>query len=128
MKRLLLLLSALVLGACGGRVGTPTDPNGEDAGPDSGPIDQCHGYCPQPNGTTCASDCDCYGKCLGNTDKPPTCADPLAPAISCGNTTDCPAGQTCAEGVCQGAPCGSNDDCPAMQQCLSGACAFFGCI
>ena len=75
------------------------------------------------------SDCDCYNKCLSGTDKPATCADPLVPAIDCGDASACPVGQSCGPfGACEGAPCGSSDDCPSKQQCTGKVCVAFGCL
>ncbi|HEY1959861.1 MAG TPA: hypothetical protein VGH28_29840 [Polyangiaceae bacterium] len=116
--------------ACGGQT-APTDSDaGSDAAPDvSAPINECHGYCPQPNGSLCTSDCDCYDKCLGGTDKPARCGDPVAPTVPCDEAGACPAGQTCGTfGGCEGMACGSTDDCPSQQTCMAGKCAIVGCI
>jgi hypothetical protein len=119
--------------ACGGQVTQP-DPSG-DAGsdapssPDTSNPTQCHGYCPQPNGSACASDCDCDNKCLFGTDTPPVCADPIVPAIACTSATECPSGQSCsAFGTCEGSPCTTSNECPSKQQCIASACAVVGCI
>lgn len=96
-----------------------------EATPDASPV-TCHGACPQPNGSSCQSDCDCYGKCKGGT-----CADPPHPAVPCANDAGaCVSGQTCgaASGVCEGAPCATSDECPPQQQCLSQTCQFYGCL
>ncbi len=92
---------------------------------DAGPINVCHGYCPQPNGSACTSDCDCYEKCLGGT-----CAAPLAASIACGGDASvCPSGQHCGVmGTCEGSTCGVTTDCPIQQQCLNTVCTFFGCL
>jgi hypothetical protein len=85
----------------------------------------CHGSCPQPNGSACASDCDCFNKCLHGT-----CADPTHPKIPCGSGTGCPSPQTCSPDItsCVGASCSSSDDCPPQQQCTAQGCQFYGCI
>ena len=117
----LLVGLALVIG-CGGH----TVPDATDAGNDAtGPIAQCHGYCPQPNGASCSSDCDCYNKCVGAV-----CADPIAPSTSCsGDAATCPSGQKCGPfGECEGATCSTTADCPIEQQCISGACVTMACI
>ena len=119
------------IGSCGpglGPVGTctPTGWSCEplDAAAEAAPV-TCHGACPQPNGASCQSDCDCYNKCLGGI-----CADPTHPAIPCtGDASGCPAAQTCAlSGTCEGAACASSDECPPQQQCSAQRCQFFGCI
>lgn len=116
---------------CGGQTVSNGGDAGGDAGADadSGPISVCHGYCPQPNGSPCSSDCDCDNKCLGGTDKPATCANPIAPNIACSDAAACPSGQTCGPfGSCEGATCGTTDDCPPQQQCVSSTCKAFGCL
>ena len=106
-----------------------SDAGGSDTGPGDGPAPQCHGYCPQPNGAICMSDCDCENKCLLGRDPPARCADPLVPAIPCGDAAACPSGQSCGlVGACEGAACSSNDDCPSKQQCTGKSCVAFGCI
>ena len=109
--------------ACGGQT-VPGDA-GSDAGPDvTGPIGECHGYCPQPNGASCSSDCDCYDKCIGGT-----CTDPVVTSASCDDASACPAGQTCGPfGGCEGAACATTEDCPIEQQCQSGKCVVTPCI
>ncbi len=131
LPRIVALAAVAVAVGCGGQVGPSS--GGGDAGADadgSAPTPECHGYCPQPNGSTCGSDCDCYDKCLGGTDKAPRCADPIVPSIPCAAEAGaCPSGQKCgAFGACEGAACGTSDDCPAHQQCQSGACVGVGCI
>jgi hypothetical protein len=122
MKDLGFLFVALAVVACGGH----TIPDGTDAGNDAAqpPIGQCHGYCPQPNGASCTSDCDCTNKCIGGV-----CSDPVAPSLSCDDAGACPAGQKCGPfGGCEGAACSKTADCPIEQECISGACVTMGCI
>ena len=119
-----LIFLALVT-ACGGQTTTNGADAGADTGADVGPISECHGYCPQPNGSSCTSDCDCYEKCLGGT-----CAPPTATTITCGDdAAACPLNQQCSVmGTCEGATCAATADCPVEQQCLNEVCTFFGCI
>jgi len=129
MKRL--LLPWVMLFACGGQTAPAGDAGGNDASDagGDGPIVVCHGYCPQPNGSQCASDCDCYDKCLTGKDTPPTCEVPVVQAIPCGDAAACPSGQTCGVfGVCEGATCASGNQCPSQQSCMNGACKAVGCI
>ena len=120
MKNLVILFAGLAL-ACGGH----TIPDNADAGKDaSGPTQECHGYCPQPNGAACTSDCDCQNKCIGGV-----CSDPIVTGVPCDDAGACPAGQKCgAFGGCAGATCKTSVDCPIEQQCMSGACVAMGCI
>lgn len=112
--------------ACGGQTTTGSDASADVV---SEPIVSCHGYCPQPNGSTCASDCDCTNKCLTGKDTPGSCADPIVPAIQCGDAAACPSGQTCGVfGVCEGASCSINNQCPPQQTCMTGACSAVGCL
>jgi hypothetical protein len=86
----------------------------------------CHGSCPQPNGASCTSDCDCFNKCIAGA-----CADAPHPAVHCtGGTGTCPPGQTCnaSLGACEGTSCTSNDDCPPQEQCTAAHCQFYGCL
>lgn len=134
--------------ACGGSVAStssssqPSDDAGSPSAPasdagrgtpasDSGaPPDgrECHGYCPQPNGSECVSDCDCYEKCLSGTDRPARCATPIAPTIECADGAVCPSGQSCTAGICTGSACGSTDDCPPRQQCVAAVCTLALCL
>ena len=116
----------MLLLACGGQTTTDSDASADVA---SEPIVECHGYCPQPNGSKCASDCDCYQKCLTGKDTPPQCADPLVQGIPCGDAASCPPNQKCGVfGYCEGATCATTNECPAQQTCMSGACVGVGCI
>jgi len=125
MIRRLSCIAILAALACGGQ--TMPAPSGTDAGPDVSdppPIGECHGYCPQPNGASCFSDCDCYDKCIHGT-----CADPVAQSVDCDDAGACPSGQTCGPfGGCEGAACSTSEDCPIEQQCMSGKCSAAGCI
>lgn len=131
MKSFPLFFVALV--ACGGTTIPTNDDAGKDASNDAAadapvPIPQCNGYCPQPNGSKCTSDCDCYNKCISGV-----CVDPVTPTVSCNASADasttCPSGQQCAAwGVCEGASCANDTDCPVEQVCISGACHAMGCI
>lgn len=120
----------MMLLACGGQT-APVGDAGNDASDaaSDGPIVVCHGYCPQPNGSQCAGDCDCYDKCLTGKDTPPTCGVPVVQSISCGDAAACPSGQTCGVfGVCEGATCANGNQCPSQQSCMNGACKGVGCI
>lgn len=118
-------LLILVLG-CGGQ----TVPSNQDAGNDAAaPINECHGYCPQPNGAPCTNDCDCTNKCLLGKDTPAKCADPIVPSIPCGDAAACPSGQSCGPfGTCEGATCSANNECPVEQQCVASVCVAMGCL
>ena len=129
-KRLFSIFSISMALACGGQTAPAGTDGGADSGEDAGPTSQCHGYCPQPNGSTCASDCDCFDKCVSGKDTPPQCGAPIVPSISCGDdAAACPSGQTCGSfGYCTGGACTISNECPSKQQCTGGKCTEFGCI
>jgi len=114
-KMRFLLLSFIFVAACGGQTVAPEGTDaGHDAAPDialdvapDGPIAQCNGYCPQPNGASCTSDCDCQNKCIGGI-----CTNPTSPTVSCSNGdagSTCPSGGKCGVfGTCEGTACKLN--------------------